>query len=375
MSQIAPRLGVQQRVLPTYRAPFFEALAAACSQGLSVFAGQPRAEEAIDTRVALQVAQLVAARNLHLGRGGLYLCYQRGLLDWLRGWDPGVLVVEANPRYWSTPAAVRWMHARQRAVIGWGLGAPAVSGALAGLRSAARRNFVNQFDALLTYSQQGAQEYARLGFPAERVFVAPNAAAPRPRHPMPERAPDLFPHQLTLLFVGRLQARKRVDLLLRAVGALPRERQPHLWIVGDGPERARLEDLARAVCPRAIFFGARQGAALERSFLGADLFVLPGTGGLAVQQALAYGLPVMVAEADGTQADLVRESNGWRLPPGDLAALQSTLAAALENPDRLRTMGAESYRIASQEVHIEGMVEAFGRAVQTAVAWAQRRGN
>ncbi|HEY9087318.1 MAG TPA: hypothetical protein VIO36_04060, partial [Anaerolineaceae bacterium] len=128
MNAIAPRLGVQQRVLPSYRAPFFDALAAACSRGLSVFAGQPRAEEAIDTRAELRLARLASARNIHLGRGGGYLCYQRGLLGWLRSWDPEALIVEANPRYLSTPAAVRWMHSRGRAVIGWGLGAPPPGG-------------------------------------------------------------------------------------------------------------------------------------------------------------------------------------------------------------------------------------------------------
>jgi glycosyltransferase involved in cell wall biosynthesis len=374
MSAIDLRLGVQQRVLPAYRAPFFDALAAACPPGLSVFAGQPRPEEAIETRAELSRARLCAARNIHIGRGGLYLCYQRGLLPWLRDWDPQALVVEANPRYLSTPAALRWMHARQRPVVGWGLGAPASGGALAGLRGALRRGFLSQFDALVTYSGQGAREYARLGYPAARIFVAPNAAAPRPTHSLPERPLMLAPHQMTLLFVGRLQARKRIDVLLQACASLPRGMQPHLWIVGDGPERANLERIARQMYPKTLFLGARQGAELARIFLAADLFVLPGTGGLAVQQAMAYGLPVMVAEADGTQTDLVRARNGWQLPPGDVDALQRQLVEALADCSRLREMGAESYRIASQEINLERMVTVFAQAVETAAAWAARRG-
>ena len=86
MSAIPARLGVQQRVLPNYRAPFFDALASACPPGVSVFAGLPRPEEAIETRVELAAAQLAPARNLHLGRGSLYLCFQRGLPGWLERW-------------------------------------------------------------------------------------------------------------------------------------------------------------------------------------------------------------------------------------------------------------------------------------------------
>ncbi len=373
MSDIGLRLGIQQRVLPTYRAQLFDTLADAAPLGLSVFAGLPRPEEAIETAAALRRAALYRATNVHVGHGRSYLCYQRGLVSWLEAWRPQALIVEANPRYVSTPLGVRWMRAHRSPVIGWGLGAPESGGRFAGLLHSARQSFLHQFDALITYSSQGAREYIALGFPQERVFVAPNAVAPRPTHPLPERALLAQPHQLTLLFVGRLQARKRVDVLIQACAALPEGSRPHLWVVGDGPERAALESLARETYPRARFLGARFGADLERIFLAADLFVLPGTGGLALQQAMAYGLPVLAAEADGTQTDLVRPGNGWRLPPGDQAALVHCLLAALSDAPRLRAMGAESYRIASQEIYLEGMIDAFACAVQAAADFAGKR--
>jgi hypothetical protein len=46
---IPVKVGFQQRVLPTYRVPFFDALAEVCPQGLGVFAGEPRSDEALDT--------------------------------------------------------------------------------------------------------------------------------------------------------------------------------------------------------------------------------------------------------------------------------------------------------------------------------------
>ena len=357
------RLGLQQRVLPRYRVEFFDALAEACRGGLSVFAGQPRPQEAIETADSLQEARLAPGHNLHLLIGRAYLCAQPGLLHWLANWDPAALVVEANPRYLTTPAAIRWMHRRRRWVVGWGLGAPAVSGPLASLRQAARRRFLRQFDALLTYSQQGAEEYHAAGFAPERVFVAPNAATRRPAFPLPAR-PAGFQTRPTVLFVGRLQARKRVDLLLQACARLPANLQPHVCIVGDGPARAELEALARSVYPLAEFTGARHGPDLEPFYLAADLFVLPGTGGLAVQQAMAHGLPVVVAEADGTQQDLVRPTNGWEITPGSPEALQTILCTALSDAGRLRRMGAVSYHIVAEEINIEAMVKAFLEALR-----------
>jgi glycosyltransferase involved in cell wall biosynthesis len=261
------------------------------------------------------------------------------------------------------------MHARQRPVIGWGLGLPpmsrrlSLSAILAPLRRRQRLDLVHSLDGVIAYSQRGADEYRRAGMTASRVFVAPNAVSPRPTQPPPLRS--LEPGEKpVVLFVGRLQARKRVDLLLQACAALPAQVQPRLTIVGDGPSRQDMEAVARDVYPQAEFLGARHGAELEALFASADLFVLPGTGGLAVQQAMAHGLPVIVAEGDGTQDDLVRGSNGWHVPPGDLQALIAVLQTALCDVERLRRMGLESFRIVSEEVNLEEMVAVFLRAIK-----------
>jgi len=133
--------------------------------------------------------------------------------------------------------------------------------------------FLNQFDALISYSRRGADEYAALGFPREKVFVAYNAVSPRPLYPLPAR-PPAFEIAPVILFVGRLQARKRLDDLLRACAEM--EAKPRLIIVGDGPERGPLESLARQVYPSVEFVGAKHGAELKPYFTEADLFVLPG---------------------------------------------------------------------------------------------------
>lgn len=359
------KLGLQQRVLPSYRVPFFDMLAQSCEGGMSLFAGQARAEESIASG-ELQVANYAPARNIHLLRGSLYLCYQRGMLDWLSDWNPNALIVEANPRYLSTPAAVKWMRQRGRPVLGWGLGAPPPSGSSHFLRKwgeSKRRAFLRQFDGLIAYSQRGAEEYAALGFPRARIFVAHNAVSPAPKRALPPKSAT-FKLQPAILFVGRLQARKRIDSLLRACAEMP-DPGPRLIIVGDGPERANFEALAKQVYPSAQFIGAKHGDELDPYFAAADLFVLPGTGGLAVQQAMSHGLPVIVAKGDGTQDDLVRPENGWQIPPENYSALVGSMREALADVSRLRKMGAESFRIVSQEINLEKMVEAFVGALNS----------
>jgi glycosyltransferase involved in cell wall biosynthesis len=354
--RFAGKLAVQQRVLPNYRAPFFDLLASVCDGGMSLFSGLPRPSEGITTADQLQIANYHLGQNIHLLSSPLYLCYQRGLIDWLEEWNPDALIMEANPRYLSTPAAIRWMQKRGRPVIGWGLGAPPVSR----FREGGRVNFLRQFNALVSYSQRGADEYAGLGFPLDNIFVAHNSVSPSPTWPLPQR-PSTFGERPSILFVGRLQFRKNVDLLLGACAEL--DPQPRLVIVGDGPERDHLESLAQEIYPGAEFVGAKHGAELKPYFTEADLFVLPGTGGLAVQEAMSYGLPVIVARGDGTQDDLVRNENGWQIPPDDFDALLATMKDALSDVARLRKMGKESYRIVKEEINIEKMADVFVTAL------------
>ncbi len=358
MLTYAGKVGIQQRVLPAYRHPFFDRLAQACQSGLSVFAGQPRPEEVILQSGDLEVARSVRGRNYHLLHGGAYLCYQAGMLDWLEAWRPDVLVMEANPRYLSTPPAIRWMHRRGRRVIGWGLGAPG-SSAL-GWRGGVLKRFLRRFDGLIAYSRAGAEQYAILGFPLDKIFVAHNAVAPVPQS-LPPRA-RLNGDGACVLYVGRLVPQKRVDLLLGACGAL--SPQPRLVIVGDGPERGALELLARAKCPHAAFHGAQTGEALRQSYRQADVFVLPGTGGLALQEAMSYGLPLVAGRGDGTQADLVTPANGWILESETEAALAGLLRQALSDQARLQRMGAESFRLAKERFNIDAMADTFVQALR-----------
>src|SRR5258706_3131006 len=364
MMRFHGKLALQQRVLPNYRAPFFDLLASACDDGMSLFTGLPRPVEGITVATELQVANYKLEENIHLFHGAFYLCYQRGLMRWLKAWNPDALIMEANPRYLSTSSAVRWMHQHNKPVIGWGLGAPSplrpsLNGRGVGVR--VWTSFINQFDAMLTYSQRGAEEYAALGFPREKIFVAYNSVSAPSSSPLPKRR-STFDVRPNILFVGRLQARNRLDSLLRACAEIQNVK---LVIIGDGPERETLETLAKEIYPSTEFIGSKHGAELKPYFEEADLFILPGTGGLAVQEAMSYGLPVIVAQGDGTQDDLVRKENGWQIPPDDFEALVSTMKDALSDVARLRKMVAYSYRIVKEEINIEKMAEIFVVALNT----------
>ncbi|HMK09655.1 MAG TPA: glycosyltransferase [Anaerolineales bacterium] len=355
--RFAGRLALQQRVLPAYRAGFFENLARRCDGGLDLFAGKPRPAEAIRLAESLRDVRWTQGRNVHLLSGRAYFCYQRGLTAWLTAAQPDVLVLEANPRYLASPGAAAWMESRGGKVLAWGLGAPG-AGPLA---SSFRRRFLRRMAGVIAYSTRGAAEYAAAGVPVDRIWVAPNAVEPpldRPPH-----RPAAMNRPLRIISVGRLQRRKGVDALLSASAAV--RPAPEVWIVGDGPDRGRLVQIAAGRFPAAIFTGPVHGRELQALLDSADVFVLPGTGGLAVQQALARGLPVIAAQGDGSQEDMVTPDNGWLVAPGDVAALTSALQSAVDRPRALASMGRASLHLAQTRFSPAIMLDVFVRALRS----------
>lgn len=366
-------MAILQRVLPDYRVPFFDTLAGRCSGGMSVFAGDPASSETIAQSGQLRVAVHAGARNVHILRGRFYACWQGGIKSWLDEWSPDALVVAADTRLLSTRVAVRWARVQEIPVLGWGLGVlHAEGGPISAFRNRFRTRFLRSLDGVIAYSSKAADDYRRAGVSEDRIFVAPNAVSTdtervgviarddqRVENWRREQGLD----RPTIITVGRLIPPKRIDVLIEACAALGD--RCDLLIVGDGPERPKLEKLSAEIFPRTRFLGYQEGEALAVAFGASEVFALPGTGGLAIHEAMAHAKPVVVGRADGTESDLVKDgSNGTILPSVDPSSLALAIQKYVADTDYARTAGSESRRIATEEVSIERMADTFVEAAQ-----------
>jgi glycosyltransferase involved in cell wall biosynthesis len=149
-----------------------------------------------------------------------------------------------------------------------------------------------------------------------------------------------------LLYVGRLVGFKRVDVLIEALRRLSTKRLDiGLVIVGDGPERERLERLGQAM-PHVYFAGFQDQSDLPRHYAVADVFVLPSEcepWGLVVNEAMASGLPVIATRKVGAAHDLIIEGeNGYLVPENDPAALASAIDRACESEQHLLLLGEKA---------------------------------
>ena len=180
------------------------------------------------------------------------------------------------------------------------------------------------------------------------------------------------PDDVVVLSVGRLVPDKGMDLLVRAVAGAGGNRLV-LVLAGEGPERARLERLARELDVRLVLAGDRPWDRISELYAAADVFALLSRRepwGVVVNEAAASGLPLVLSAGVGAAHDLLADGeNGFLVEAGDVAAAAEAVGALASDPDLRRRLAARSREIAAGWGYGPS-VDGFVAAVREAVARA-----
>lgn len=232
-------------------------------------------------------------------------------------------------------------------------------GLRAGLRQRWIRAVFRRFQAFL-YTGQANRAYFQLhGVPEQRLFFCPHAVDNKRFFAQTESALRQAEEWKTalgipsthkvILFAGKFEGKKRPRDLVAAFKQARLDRTT-LLLVGSGGQEAGLRRDA-AGFPNIVFAPFQNQTQMPRTYAAADVFVLPSCGrgetwGLAVNEAMCLGRPVIVSDHVGCAQDLVQpQRNGLVFPAGDVAALTAALREAMADPARLRVWGAQSREI------------------------------
>lgn len=191
-----------------------------------------------------------------------------------------------------------------------------------------------------------------------RVFTVPNGVNVHRITPQPES-----PGAPVVTFVGTLKPWHGVDVLLRARAQAHKDWQ--LRIIGDGPMRVELDDLARSLGIDVDFRGAVAPDAIPQHMAGTAIGVAPYPAmdtdsdqyfsPLKVYEYMAAGLPV-VASRVGQLPEIMGES-AYLVPPSDPEALAEALDALVANPVERAQVGSDNRRQAEREHSWTGTVD------------------
>ncbi len=217
----------------------------------------------------------------------------------------------------------------------------------AGLFRLLFRNHLARIHGRIAISQrarQAAEPYAPgefriipCGIDLGRFKPTPNPGTPEPRNPATP----------TVLFLGRLDARKGLDVLLRALPAVLKSvRGARLMVVGRGPmdKRARQTAGDLGISGSVEFLGPAPPDELPYLYAECDVYCAPGLGGetlgIVLLEAMASGAPVVASRIPGYDETVRDGVDGILVPPGEPEALASALVGILTDEPRRKTLTA-----------------------------------
>ena len=270
--------------------------------------------------------------ELRAERADLFIChgYKANVLGWLAARGLGIRVLSVSRGWTGHTRKVR-------------------------LYEALDRRWLRLMDGVVCVSAGQAARVRRGGVRPERIRVIRNAIDAARFDDVDRRGrtelESLFPSvpKMIVIGVGRLSPEKGFDQLVKAA-ALVAEKGHSVGfaLIGDGPDRARLETLVRSLGlqSRVAFAGFRTD--IDRLIAGADILAQSSyTEGLpnVLLEAGAASVPVVATDVGGTR-EIVRDGKtGYLVPSGDPAALAARLIELIESSTRREDMGARARRL------------------------------
>jgi glycosyltransferase involved in cell wall biosynthesis len=238
---------------------------------------------------------------------------------------------------------------------------------------------LRRFDAVIAVSHHLADQIRRTWVRPERLHVIPNACSDRIRvadSSEARRRLNLPSKGIVVGWVGRLIPIKGADVFLRAVrqlSALPLT----ISVIGDGSERARLEEFARVegLSDRVHFHGTVPQAA--RYISAFDVFVLSSRSeGIPVTllEALAAKVPVVVTSVGGVP-EVVGPAEAMLVPPEDPGALAEAIRSAIQDPAAATRRVESAAQRLDANFGMERWIDAHDRVYNIIVSNRMRRGD
>lgn len=378
------------RFVPAYRMPVLQALSNKLRGKLGIACGEPPAKSSLRALTPSGSASLPTVRITNHWLWGEQL-YWQSFRHIFREWPSlRVIIIEENPRSLSIRPLMKAARRRGISVILWGHFASNHRALQTShWRNRARLRTAGKADALIAYTDLMAESLREV-LPEQAVFAARNTLDTDLLFPVGDalmtEGREAIRRRLSLsgspilLFIGRLIPEKRVDAVVDVAARLKTKGHPDLsvLVIGDGPERERIESRAERLGVRLYMPGAL--ADLEESapwIAACDVLVNPGYLGLSVNHAFSLGVPV-VAPAPGDGEDGPGHSpewsyvhsghNGLLADDGSVDALSDATLRVLEDAEGYSERAAAFAREhLSMSVMVKGLEDAIRHVAPEAV--------
>lgn len=237
------------------------------------------------------------------------------------------------------------------------------------------KSLFRKIDAFLLIGTRSREFYLTYGVSEEQMFLTPysvdneffikQGAIWNARKDDIKEELGISKDTPVILYASKITQRKRPMDILKAFEQL--REKASLVFVGDGELRPILEKYVQDRNISNVFFlGFKNQSELPKYYVTADVFVLPSSyepWGLAINEAMCFGLPIITTDAVSASVDLVRHGeNGFIYPAGDIDSLATYLDELISEPVKRQQMGKLSLEIISSwnyDVCVKGVLQSL----------------
>lgn len=305
------------------------------------------------------------------------LVINTGMLKSIRQHNPDIVIMQGIAGDLSLRLIASWVKKKNKKLIFWTCGwePGRAKGWLLSLKNKYVSSFFRKADYHLAYSSIATKYIESRGVDSSIIETCYNGIETddllNNTEWILEKSKEVREeHSLegytTFLFVGGLIPEKKVDLLIDSFIELrKRYDKIKLIIIGDGPLKQMIEEKLKTNDDPNVKYLGRIIAGVDPYFAASDCFVLPGVGGLALNQAMFWGKPCIVSKADGTEDDLVIEDvTGYRFRENDFGSLVSAMDRRInEKKDKTDVMSENSRQLIQNKSNVNNMVTIFTNTI------------
>jgi glycosyltransferase involved in cell wall biosynthesis len=365
-------------MIPHYRLSFFDKLSTANKDyKFVVFYGTKKVRDGRPSYEGDTKFIKKAFRELMLIKSPLQIEFYSGMFSELKKFNPDIIIMDGIAGSITYRRIISWSKRERKKTVLWTCGwePNRVNGILLTIKNRFVLSFFRKADFFLTYSTTANRYLESFGIDESIIKTCYNGIETddlvKNYERIIERSKEIIVKYelsgyLTFLYVGGLLIDKKVPLLIEAFHEL-RKNKPKikLLIIGDGPQKTLLEEKLKYYNDPNIYYLGRIINDVDPYFAASDCFVLPGVGGLALNQAMFWGKPCIVSKADGTEDDLVIENKtGYRFKDNDLMSLISAMEKRInESQKRISEMSINSKNLVLTRSNVNNMVNVFSKTV------------
>jgi len=242
-------------------------------------------------------------------------------------------------------------------------------------RTLQRRLLISRAAGFITYGSAAKDYLVSLGAAPDKAYIGINTVDTTfySEQSRQWRKPAAA-GKTRFVYVGHLTRGKRLDLLFDAAGkVLESGHEFIIDIVGDGPERANLENLACRLGIDSIvsFKGFRQKNEIPRYLGRSNCFVFPSeydVWGLVLVEAMVCGLPSIASVKSGATRDLVIDGKtGFAVDYSDVSLVADQMCWVIEHPEEVNSMGNAASEFINEHVNLRVSSQGFLKGIEACI--------